>query len=60
MAELDDDWNAPPLPCVDCGKPLDGNARKHGIEGFGHYRRCCACYDRRQHGLPVADKPWRP
>jgi hypothetical protein len=43
-----DDWDGPASPCQDCGEPLTAKMVEHGLEGFGHYRRCCACYDARQ------------
>jgi len=49
------DWDKPPLRCVDCHAFVN---RDHSRQGFGHYRRCCACYERRQRGeKPKANKP---
>lgn len=44
-----DDWDAPRL-CGDCQEPLSGVAEDHSKQGFGHYGRCCACYEKRQQG----------
>lgn len=44
------DWGGLMLPCDDCGEPLNGVAVEHSQQGFGHYRRCCDCYERRQRG----------
>ncbi len=33
--------------CEDCGRQLSEKELEHGLEGFGHYRRCCDCYDKR-------------
>jgi len=38
-------FDANPKICGDCGERLDAKATEHGIEGFGHQQRCCACYD---------------
>lgn len=51
MSEIEIEWTEPAKPCDDCGELLDHVATKHGQEGFGHYRRCCACYERRQRGM---------
>lgn len=60
MDTTDNGWDGPLPLCVDCGEPIDGKGQEHGLEGFGHHRRCCDCYERRQRGLPVTGKPWRP
>jgi hypothetical protein len=53
--DIDDDWSGPPVRCDDCDGYVN---RSHSEQGFGHYRRCCACYERRQRGLqPVRPLP---
>ena len=45
---LDFGFDPPSMPCDDCGEELTAKARQHSLEGFGHYHRCCECYERRQ------------
>lgn len=49
-------WRKISPPCDDCGEQLSGKALEHGRQGFGHYRRCCTCYERRQRGEPPLRK----
>lgn len=46
------DLSGPRPLCDDCNAELDEVAVDHGKMHVSHYRRCCACWDKRQGVLP--------
>ena len=45
------EFRSDPLVCIGCGNILSEIALEHGLYGFGHDGRCCACYDKRQNAI---------